>query len=187
MPARKNLPTEEKDRRNKARFALSLAVRNGVIKRARRCQTCGHTGLTEATRQNPIVGHHWNGYNQPLDVLWCCRSCNAIMIDDKFHKGLFTLDEIIEYIGKFLRDNNYDRQSLLWPTKARCLTEPEFDALNADKVRKVWERAHNATTNEVLSLVSDFLEDVGTGEPVDYEPKSVAGMLFFLVNRHLGK
>lgn len=54
----------------KARWALALAVRNGLIVRPNKCQTCGNPGKVEA--------HHHLGYapQHIFDVHWLCFKCH---------------------------------------------------------------------------------------------------------------
>ena len=55
-----------------AHTLLFCAVRNGKIKRPRRCSLCN--------KKNLIHGHHDN-YLEPLRVVWACAACHK-----KLHK-----------------------------------------------------------------------------------------------------
>lgn len=49
----------------KARYA----VRTGRLYKSDFCTKCGS--------DTPLVAHHWNGYDRPLDIEWLCRLCHA--------------------------------------------------------------------------------------------------------------
>src|SRR5579864_2476104 len=53
-----------------ARNLLRYHVNHGNIIKPKICQRC----KKKCTPQ----GHHWNGYNRSLDVLWLCRECHSI-------------------------------------------------------------------------------------------------------------
>ena len=53
--------------RNKARYDMSNAIRDGRLVRGA-CEKCG-------TRQH-VEGHH-KDYNKPLEVNWLCRECHG--------------------------------------------------------------------------------------------------------------
>jgi hypothetical protein len=53
--------------RLRARQALHIAVKKGLVKRAACCSTCPETEKIEA---------HHNDYSQPLDVAWLCYKCH---------------------------------------------------------------------------------------------------------------
>ena len=44
--------------------------------------------------KNTIIAHHWHGYNDPLDVIWVCQSCNVIL------GGItgFTIEDATKYV-----------------------------------------------------------------------------------------
>lgn len=52
-----------------ARMSLRYAVRKGKIVKPKHCSKCGKEGK--------IDGHHHNGYENRLDVVWLCRSCHV--------------------------------------------------------------------------------------------------------------
>ena len=52
----------------KARRAVYVAVRSGRLKKPDKCEVCQEEGK--------ISGHHWHGYENPLDVLWTCPRCH---------------------------------------------------------------------------------------------------------------
>lgn len=53
-----------------ARTAVSNAVRDGKLLRSPECQVCGVTTNTH--------GHH-EDYSKPLEVLWVCNACHALI------------------------------------------------------------------------------------------------------------
>lgn len=54
--------------RVKARMAVSRAIASGKIVKPKTCCHCNATGRIE--------GHHFNGYENALDVLWLCVPCH---------------------------------------------------------------------------------------------------------------
>lgn len=78
----------------KARDAVILvnqAIGEGDLTRPITCELCGKSRCR-------IVGHHWNGYNKPLDVWWICNRCNSALVDK--HDGSLTKDEAVKYVAK---------------------------------------------------------------------------------------
>ena len=59
-----------KRRRVAARVAVHRAVKNGKLTKRDRCTKCGAT--------TPLVAYH-SDYSKPLDVVWLCRSCLALL------------------------------------------------------------------------------------------------------------
>ena len=53
----------------RARELVRKAVRSGRLQRSQTCEQCGGKGRIE--------GHHWAGYDCPLDVKWLCPRCHA--------------------------------------------------------------------------------------------------------------
>ncbi len=48
--------------------SLGRAVRSGLVKKPKVCQNC--------EQEKWLHGHHWHGYDNPLDVIWLCPSCH---------------------------------------------------------------------------------------------------------------
>jgi hypothetical protein len=76
--------------------ALSIvrtAVANGSLTRATQCQICNKKPTDNKTRS--IVAHHWNGYDDPLNVWWLCRSCNGYL---EAHDGSLTQEQAKSFV-----------------------------------------------------------------------------------------
>jgi hypothetical protein len=56
--------------KRKARVTLGNAVRDGRIAKPPQCEVCGQS--------EPLHGHH-DDYTKPLDVIWCCTACHALI------------------------------------------------------------------------------------------------------------
>ena len=64
-----NGQTPERAEKEKARQALSRAIRKGRITKPETCETCGGNGL--------IHGHH-DDYSKKLEVRWLCAPCHGV-------------------------------------------------------------------------------------------------------------
>lgn len=53
-----------------ARIKLGNAIRDGKISRPPHCEVCSAPG--------DVHGHH-DDYSKPLDVIWCCTACHALI------------------------------------------------------------------------------------------------------------
>ena len=74
------LVKEWADANPEKKFAQNIVTKNiqrGSLIRADTCMNCGHKGRTEA---------HHKDYNQPLEVIWLCRSCHK-----RIHTGTLEL------------------------------------------------------------------------------------------------
>lgn len=65
----------------RAHCLVKKAIERGELTRLEYCEVCEKTTDTlRAERKTAadilIFGHHWKGYNHPLDVWWVCHSCN---------------------------------------------------------------------------------------------------------------
>lgn len=91
-----------------ARFTVSHAIEQGIIKRGTLCELCGidttiplqkQVSLLKRDRDYPrIVGHHWKGYEYPLSVWWICLSCNTRLIG--YHDGGLTKEDAQNIINR---------------------------------------------------------------------------------------
>lgn len=61
------------DKKERARRALRRAVKSGKVYKPARCSRCF---VLEEGRK--IQGHHYKGYDAPLDVIWLCNLCHSI-------------------------------------------------------------------------------------------------------------
>lgn len=102
---------EYHDKAARAGAILNKAVKDGELERPTVCELCGQTPKpTPVTRSNgnhferpSVVGHHWQGYDKPLEVLWICQRCNIKLTGPQFHNGTVTKDESKEYVLSFTR------------------------------------------------------------------------------------
>ena len=79
--------------RDRAYTKLHRAVKSGKVRKLELCQLCG-----VSCKHHRIEAHHYNGYNNPLDVWWVCDQCNARIMGDKFHSGELGLLEVCDYL-----------------------------------------------------------------------------------------
>lgn len=59
---------EEDIKQRRAQWKATDAVKSGKIKKKKRCELCKRTGRME--------GHHYKGYDFPLDLQWLCYYCH---------------------------------------------------------------------------------------------------------------
>lgn len=76
-----------------ARSMLRREVKAGKIKRSAVCELCGSPPVGHG---GAINGHHWRGYNYPLDVWWLCDRCNSCRA--LTHDGTQTKEQALELI-----------------------------------------------------------------------------------------
>lgn len=74
---------------------VERAIRAGEMTRADQCEIC--TSKPTDYKVPAIVAHHFNGYDDPLNIWWVCRSCNG-MLD--VHDGSLNLEQAKRYIKK---------------------------------------------------------------------------------------
>lgn len=75
---------------------VEVAVKNGELVRPTKCEVCGRETFKTNGIQ-PIVAHHWNGYDDPLNVWWICRSCNRFLL---VHDGSLSIEQAKQIIRK---------------------------------------------------------------------------------------
>lgn len=85
---------DESENRRRARAhasaVLKLAVDRDKVAKPTECELCGSDYY--------IVGHHWNGYDDPLNVWWICQKCNRALSGPKYHTGTVSKAEAREVI-----------------------------------------------------------------------------------------
>lgn len=54
---------------NPAHAAVRKALKTGELIKADKCEKCGTTAR--------LHGHHWHGYENPLDIIWLCPLCHV--------------------------------------------------------------------------------------------------------------
>lgn len=87
-----------------ARSKLQTAVRRGELVKPNVCELCEYdvtqppeTLIFGAVTSPRIVGHHWRGYDHPLEVWWICASCNRKLVGK--HDGSVTKAQARELVG----------------------------------------------------------------------------------------
>lgn len=99
---------------------VDKAIKQGILKRLDYCEVCGKTAreivqenvnlqaqagwsqnsYTSDTPLSRIIhGHHWRGYDHPLDVWWVCVACNRAL-HDKHDGSLATPADAHRYIKR---------------------------------------------------------------------------------------
>lgn len=78
-------------KRAKAVSLVTKAIKEARLIKPDTCELCG-------SDKGLIVGHHWNGYDNPLDVWFICFNCNSKLRGPNFHDGSVSKDEALAYI-----------------------------------------------------------------------------------------
>lgn len=104
MAGRKlNLSDEEYQARKKkqgwASQIFRKAMKKGEVSRLDTCELCGRNPRKE--KRYDLVAHHWNGYDNPLDIWWICSRCNNILMGPEFHNGSVSKEEAKVVIANF--------------------------------------------------------------------------------------
>jgi hypothetical protein len=47
---------------------VKIAIKDGILVKPDECELCG--------KESHLHGHHWDGYNNPLKVIWLCPTCH---------------------------------------------------------------------------------------------------------------
>lgn len=69
---RKNKTVNRDPVKESARNAVREAVRKGKLIKPTHCPNC-----KKETERKHMHGHHYNGYENKLDIEWLCRWCHA--------------------------------------------------------------------------------------------------------------
>lgn len=70
--------------KHKAHLAIANAVRRGKIIKPSECSIC--------KKNNCLIHGHHKDYNEPLDVIWCCKECH-----DKIHREIKKHQKEVNY------------------------------------------------------------------------------------------
>lgn len=62
--------------KGRARAAVKMALKAGVLVRPEMCLECGQAPKLGRDGRSTIHAHHHAGYARPLDVVWLCPSCH---------------------------------------------------------------------------------------------------------------
>jgi hypothetical protein len=63
--------------RKLAHRAVAKALAEGTLIRPRICENCLNPGPEASDGRATIHGHHYKGYEFPLDVKWLCSKCHC--------------------------------------------------------------------------------------------------------------
>lgn len=96
FPAPERDNPDMRSQRSAMKF-VERAVRSGQLIRPNRCETCD-TEPVEGYKKHATVAHHWNGYDDPLNIWWVCHSCNRFLAYK--HDGSLTKEEARIYVRK---------------------------------------------------------------------------------------
>jgi hypothetical protein len=81
------------------------AIDCGLLIRPNHCELCGRHAqdrlkpTTSKAGKSIIVAHHWNGYDNPLDVWFICPSCNGKLKGR--HDGSLTREEARKFVFNY--------------------------------------------------------------------------------------
>jgi hypothetical protein len=73
---------------------IERAINNGEMTRPEQCEVC--TSVPISYKAHAIVAHHWNGYDDPLNIWWVCRSCNRFLAHK--HDGSLSIEQAKKYV-----------------------------------------------------------------------------------------
>lgn len=122
--ARKQKSLKVFDIKAKARSAVASAIRVGRLIRPDKCEACGNLGPAASDGRATIHGHHYKGYDFPLEVQWLCAKCHCI--EDPRPSGeasprAVVPDEVIEEIRRrYIPAPRYDGKNV-WPHSMEAL------------------------------------------------------------------
>jgi hypothetical protein len=71
-----------------AHQTVKYAIKRGELVRPSSCELCEHTPDDQWSQ---IVAHHWNGYENSLDIWFICQYCNRVLHNR--HDGSLTKSE----------------------------------------------------------------------------------------------
>lgn len=121
---------EKTDQQKQAVEILNEHVRRGTLLRPGTCDLCGNSNCE-------IVGHHWRGYDFPLDVWWICPRCSNLLKGK--HDGSMTKEQARDYVsgGRFALRAGIDHAQI---SEAAKLVSHAAKAKNTRRAYKfAWE------------------------------------------------
>lgn len=83
-----------------AQSMVNSAIKNGELKRSDTCELCGvdpKVLLDPSRKARHTIAHHWNGYDNPLEVWFICYGCNYHLRGK--HDGSFTKEEAAAFVN----------------------------------------------------------------------------------------
>lgn len=137
---------------NQAHNTVHKAVKEGRLAPSDACELCGTKGKT--------VGHHYNGWDKPLDVWYICYGCNSQLRG--YHDGSLTQEQARELIAA-------NAQARRWIVAFQSKKDPnlwysQFQG-NETQARKYYQKkinqARRAKGIVLLNPLNEVIEWVG--------------------------
>jgi hypothetical protein len=128
------------------------AVKSGHLTRLDTCELCGVKART--------VAHHYNGYNNPLDVWYICYSCNSSLCG--YHDGSLTREQAREVIAakeqakKWIVACRMEKNTNLWHIKFQGV-EAQARKVYQSNVKAMWKFEGIV----LLNPIQEIIESVG--------------------------
>lgn len=72
------IDTSDEGKKSRARAAVKRAIEAGRLVRPASCSRCGGAERFGSDGRSLIHGHHYRGYDYPLDVEWLCIDCHFV-------------------------------------------------------------------------------------------------------------
>jgi hypothetical protein len=81
-----------------AKNAVQKAIRSGILVRPSQCSLCKKEPPKSSRGWSVIQGHHYKGYDHPLDIQWLCPPCHKDV--EGYVKHRLTIAELSALRGK---------------------------------------------------------------------------------------
>jgi len=87
------------------------------------CELCGRTieqiknlqkyNTTGRRPNHTLVGHHWNGHDNPLDVWWVCYLCNRKLMNR--HDGSLSKEQARDFCSEMVQNTRKSTLDIISP------------------------------------------------------------------------